>query len=157
MAATTRIAALKSALVDRWRAIGDLAGVQILSAGTGKRDATEYILLVGEDTISQEWGGIGRLARDEELTLVGAVVVMKGTTPGDPEDTIREARDRAVALMAILEASLWDTANAPSVGGIVKSALARPTNLNEGVDGEGRRFAAIRFEVRTGKTRLQNS
>lgn len=154
MASTTRIAVLKSAIVDGLRLRAGLSGVQIMSADIAQRDAKESILLIGEDMIEQEWAAIGRLSRDEMITLTGMIMVK---TPGSSETVIRACRDRCIELMAEVEEFFWDTANAPAVGGIVKSAMARPAELHEIAAGDGSRLAILRFEVRTGRTRLTTS
>jgi len=155
MASTTRIAALKAALADlliaKTGAGGALEGVVVASAEVPTLRTHETIELMGEDLIEQEWAAIGKLARDEEITLNGLVFVRK---PGPPsEAVIRAARDRAVALVAVIEDTLTGTGGDPTVSNTVKAARCRPAELAEFADPEGR-IAMIRFEIKTQLTRL---
>lgn len=149
MANVTRLHELKVAVADKLALRGGLAGVAIHSADMGdEMPAREYIALIGEDIIEQEWAGIGQFGRDEQLTLTGAVYVMR---PGGGEAIVREARSRCITLMGEIEALC--TAD-PSFGGVVRSALARPAELHEIATPEGR-VAVLRFEIRSGPTRLR--
>lgn len=151
MAITSRLAAVKSALVDLWVLRAGLAGVQIASADLGNANyATESIMLVGQDDIEQEWVHVGRLSRDERLTLTGAIYVMK---PGAGEAVIRAARDRGFELMAEIEKSFVETQAASSIGGLVKAARARPFQGHDIITPDGRVYL-LGFEVVTELTRL---
>lgn len=151
MATTSRLAAVKSALVDLWAQRSGLTGVQIASAELGgSAAALERIELIGDDTIEQDWVHVGRLSRDERLTLVGSIYVMK---PGAGETVIRAARDRAFALMAEIELSFTESQAASSIGGLVKAARARPFSGNDIATPDGRVYL-LGFEIVTELTRL---
>lgn len=154
MAATSRLAAFKDAIVDTLLKRDGLSGVQVTSADVGGNSAAhESIQLIGEDMIEQEWAQIGRFSRDETLILTGAIFVK---VPGKGEAIIRQARSRVFVLMAEVEAAFTGTLGDPSMGGVVRSALARPAELMEIVDPDGR-IALLRFEIKSGKTRLQST
>jgi hypothetical protein len=154
VANTTRIAAVKDALCDGLQADAALEGVQVSSAELAwDRAANEGIWLIGEDTIEQEWGPIGRHARDEALTLVGMAYARK---PGKGEDVIRAARSRAVELVGAIEDYLTRPGGDRTIGGTVKAARCRPAELSELADDRGR-IAMIRFEILTQLTRLVGS
>lgn len=151
MANTTRIATLKSGLVDALQAVDELSDVQIASADIGdETDEFETIQFIGEDLIDQEWGAIGNLSRDEQITLRGVVQVVK---PGAGETVIREARDRAAELLGYIEDYFSGPTGDPRVGNRVHAARCRPVSLQERVTTSGR-VALLFFEVQTGKTRL---
>ena len=151
MASTSRLAAVKSALVDTWAARAGLTGVQIASGELGGNAASkERIELIGADTIAQDWAGIGRLSRDESLTLIGSIYVLR---PGAGETVIRAARDRAFALMAEVELSFVESAAGSSIGGLVKAARARPFEGHDILTPRGRVYL-LGFEVLTELTRL---
>lgn len=155
MASTTRIADAKDALCDMLLALtgsGEaLEGVLIRSASDPKVQIHESIELMGEDFIDQEWAAIGRLARDESLTLTGRVYVRR---PGTGESVIRATRARAVALVNAIEDAITGTGGDPTLGGTVKAARCQPVELFEGVSGQSDRVAMVRFEILTQLTRL---
>lgn len=150
---TTRIGALKDAICDRLRTWPALAGVEVYSAEVPLSNANEYIHFIGEDLIEQAWAAIGKYSRDEDITLEGAIYV-KRAGKKDSEEQIREARTRCVFLMGEIEKSFTGTTGDPTVGQVVRSAMARPVELHEMAHSDGGRIALLRFQVRTGKTRL---
>jgi hypothetical protein len=148
---TTVIADLKDELADRLAALPGLAGVKIFSASVSDVPNREYIALIGEDLIEQEWAAIGKFSRDETITLTGAIYVQR---PGKSEDVIREARRRAAELMGEIENVFTGTTGDPGLGGVIRNGHARPAELHEIAAGNGDRVALLRFEIKTGKIRL---
>lgn len=155
MAATTQIHEVKTALVEAWALLPALSGVQIRSAPStdALSAAYEWVQLVGEDDIEQEWAGLGNLARDESLRITGTVFVLK---QGDTETQARAARARAVELMAAIEDYFTGSTGDPSIGGLVRMARANPIGLMEFSEERGR-VAMLGFEIRTGPSRLVRS
>jgi regulator of RNase E activity RraA len=148
--ATTRLHALKAALVSGLQGVPALNGVQVTSAYIGdEQSAVESIQLIGDDRIEGDWATIGKFSRDETITLVGMIEVEK---PGAGELVIQATRDRAVALMGEVEKFIVAD---PSVGGVVKQCKVRPTQMFEHYSAEGR-WCLIRFEIEA-YTRLQAS
>lgn len=146
---TTRIAVIKANLVDELRLRAGLADVLVLSAvPLSEADGrTEFIALVGDDSIEQDWSAIGIRSRDERVTLRGMVYVRRG---GTGETVIRAIRERAVALSAEVEGYIGETTaqNRITVSGTptVSSTLYRATGLAEDVEGMDR-VAVLSFEV----------
>lgn len=154
MANVTRVAVLKDALCDALLALTgsgeDLEGVAISSAELATQWPNQFIEMMGEDMIEQEWGAMGRLAREEAIVLTGRVYVHM---PGQTEAVIRAARSRAVAIVGVIEDLLTGTGADPTLGGVVKAARCRPAELFEAGNDSGR-IAMVRFEIRTQQTRL---
>ncbi len=145
-------------LADQLALRAGLAGVAIYTAvpGVEAAKATEFIALDGADDIEQEWGAIGRLTREEVVTLNAFVWVRRG---GAGETVIRAARARAAALYREVELFFVETKpqNRITVSGTptVDTSLCRATWLRELVDPEGR-TAELGFQVRC-TTRLTAS
>jgi hypothetical protein len=141
MASSTRIHSLKNAVADGLALRAGLAGVQIGTAWYGDdRAQGEAIWLDGPDVLDGDWAALGRLSRDERITLQGVVYVRQ---PGAGETTIRAVRARCVALFAEIEAFIVGD---PSVGGVVLRSLIRPRGLAESMDPEGR-IGILTFEL----------
>jgi hypothetical protein len=91
------------ALREGLRARPNLAGVQISAAPLGgETDARETVWFDDID-LSQTWGMIGSLRRDEAFTLNGTIWV---TRPGKNEDDADTVRARARYILAEIETFL---------------------------------------------------
>lgn len=120
---TTKAGLVEDKLVEQLQVRIGLAGVQVEVGPLGNDQAFgEWIMFgAGESGAlsgAQEWGAIGNRRRDESVTVNGRVYVNK---PGAGAYVIREARDRAMELMAEVEEQLRDD---PKIDGlVVQSAL----------------------------------
>lgn len=119
---TTKAALVEDAFIAQLKARPGLAGVQVEVGPLGNdTDAVEYIQTTGEPaplSSSQVWGAIGNRRKDETVSIRGEIFVEK---PGAGAAVLREARDRALELLAEVEGQLRDD---PHIDGlVVKSAL----------------------------------
>lgn len=142
MATTTQMHVVKNQLVDALALRAGLAGVQIASAYLGKDSAPENIQFLSPDRSDQDWAAIGKLSRDEKLTIQGVVWVIQ---PGAGETIIRSVRARAMALFAEIEAYIRSD---PTLGGTVKQVNATEYSSEEGASPNGR-YCAIEFFIHT--------
>lgn len=150
MATSSRVHVIKSNLADQLALRAGLSGVAIYTAVplSEAEGETEFIAFDGQDEISQEWGALGRLTREEIVTLNAFVWARRG---GAGESIIRAVRARVVALFAEVEGYFVETKpqNRIAVAGVntVDTSLCRATWLRESIDGEGR-VAELGFQVR---------
>lgn len=134
---TSTIPAVKAALVTRYQARAGLTGVQI-SYGWPKGAPQKEMLIVGGVKGEQQWGPMGRRAKDElyDVTHVISVIFSDGVQ--------QNATERAFAILAEIEQELR---NDPQVGGArvvdVRSNFILAENVLGGVDRE----AYIEFSV----------
>jgi hypothetical protein len=144
----TRIAAILDALVDGISARPAFAGVQVRSAFMGdEMDGREFVVFDGTHRLDGDWSSIGRLSRQEIVTVDGSVVVRY---PGGGEQIVRAARSRAAALFADIESFVTASVanNRLMVNGVptVHTSKIRPTGYADGFDPDGR-VAVLTFSV----------
>lgn len=92
-----RLAALAASVPD-----ATLAEVVVSTAELRIDEAFESIEF-GDVESDQDWELLGNLAREEQGTVHGLIWIVK---PGSGEDTIKEARDRAVYLLTVVAVEL---------------------------------------------------
>ena len=106
---TTKAAQVEDALITALKSRAGLTGVQVEAGPLGvKESEPEYIQTVGEPATlsgSQEWGSIGAHRKEETCQILCEIYVRK---PGAGATVLRAARDRALELMAEIEALLRD-------------------------------------------------
>ena len=121
---TSRFGAVVDALVT----LADATSVaQVFDGPSLTADSlTEYVVIGGTEDpgdnageITQEWNGIGAKARQEQGEVQCAVLVSTG------DDTVKTARDRALAIRGEIETALRAD---PSLGGVLAPGWA---HLNE--------------------------
>jgi hypothetical protein len=132
---------VKVAIADGLALRPGLAGVQIATAWLGEESARESIQLRGRDRSTQDWASIGRLQREENLTIEGVIWVVKG---GKDESVIREARGRAFELYAEIEEFVRVD---PSLDDLVKQIETVALDLDEGIHLDGGRYAELSFSI----------
>ncbi len=139
---TSKLHALKVAIVDGLAARANIisAGVQVSGAFLGKDTAVESIQLTGPDHMDQDWAALGKLSRNENITLQGLIWIQK---PGADETVIRSTRARAFELLAEVEDFLRAD---PGVAAVVKYSGLRATDITEGANPEGR-VCQLDFEI----------
>lgn len=148
MATSTRIAAALDALADGLSGRAGMTDVQVTSAYLGSElHGSEFVMLDGDHRMEGEWASLGRLSRNETVTINGTVVVRQ---PGAGEAVVRSARSRAAAIFAEVEAYLTGTTagNRLSVNNVptVNVSRVRPTAYSDGLDPDGR-VAILTFEI----------
>lgn len=145
MATVTSVAhAFMVALADTLALRANLAGVQIATGWLGgDSDARESIQLTAVRA-EQRWGMVGNRRRDEEFTVEGTIWV---TRAGKNEPVIREARERAFALLAEIEDCLRVD---PTVGNIAKGSQVSAYDLDQGATTDGR-WCQVELEILVNK------
>jgi hypothetical protein len=118
---TTKAGQVEDALVAQLQARVGLAGVQVDIGPLGDSSARgEWIQFgVGESAAlsgAQEWGSLGNKRKDERVSITGRVFV---ASSGTGTNRLRDARDRALELMAEVEEQLRDD---PKIDGLVVQA-----------------------------------
>jgi hypothetical protein len=116
--ATSTVPAVKKALRPWLRARLDAASMPTVKVATAIRDATtitqdDEAVVLGNVTGPQEWAGLGAQRKTETPTITCWIEIAK---PGDGEDAIDAARDRAYAILAVVEAALRAD---PTAGGAI--------------------------------------
>jgi len=132
MAATSRVPALYTALVDLCLAAPGYADVQIYSAPIALEQTAPESIQFDDATPTQAWGALGNKARDEEFDLGLTISVV---VPGGGEEEMTAARDRVFALLAVLELLLRTD---PSAGGSVRVAHVTSAPLTQIPTPQGR-------------------
>lgn len=142
---TTKAALVEDKLIEQLQARVGLAGVQVEVGPLGNDSAAyEYIQTTGEPaplSSSQVWGALGNRRKDEAVSIRGEIFVSR---PGAGAAVLREARDRALELLAEVEAQLRDDPHIDNL--VVKSALTEwEERRGAGVDGS--RHSIVVFTV----------
>lgn len=144
VALNTTVSPFLSGLCDALKLRSGLAGVAIFSGPvsdeTGGNEAIEF----SEVQNQIDWYALGRKARKETYTVTGWTLVVKYGK--DEEQTIRDARDRAFALLDEVNTCLVDD---PTVGGIVTTCGITAFDLGQVITGKNTnaRGAAIAFTI----------
>ena len=136
---TSAIASLLDALVDNLSAVSALQGVVIMSGAAGPEIQPEQISLGLDCTIEEARMTMGG-NKMEEITVPGDLYVEKA---GADEDTIREARDRAVEIFAAVETYLNDYS---TIGGTVVDATLSLDKLSNVMSATGR-VCVVEFTI----------
>ncbi len=132
---TSRVPALKSALVARLQADSDLSGIAVTyGPPTPGEWAEREFIWVGAARAAQETAALGQKRREE--TWIQDVVVSCVATMRNDQETLT---DRAYELAGVVEDSLraWSTTQ-PFFGGVVRWALVVGMDLDEYVNDQER-------------------
>jgi hypothetical protein len=133
--------ALQTQIAAEMAATSGYETVEVFSGDMGGETPREAVLFFGTEDASQEWSTIGNLRKGERFTIDYAIWIVK---PGAGETVIREARDRAVDIMAVIETYLrkstvhGDAVNGITLQGTVNEASIEPRRLLQGMNTEGR-------------------
>jgi len=144
VALNTTVSPFLSGLCDALALRSGLQGVAIFSGPvtdtTGGNEAIEF----GEVHNSIDWYALGRKGRKESYDVVGWTLVVKYGKA--EEQTIRDARDRAFAILDEINTCIVDD---PTVGGIVTSCGLTAFDLSQVITGKNTnaRGAAIAFTI----------
>lgn len=136
---TTKLDAAMNAIADGLALRAGLSGVQVGTGPLGAASQQESIQLFTGSS-SQEWATTGR-RKEEELTIDGSIWVSR---PSADDAVIREARARAIALLAELEDFLRLD---PSLGGVVRVSSLASVELDQGVTPDGGRWCQLDFVI----------
>lgn len=132
---TSKLDAAINWLADTLADRAGLAGVQIATGWLGADTSGVETIQILDGLARQQWGGIGRLSREEELEIRLVIFVRK---PGGADSVIRATRARAFALLAEIEDAIRATAAAVSFGGIVRKAQVTDIELEQGANSADR-------------------
>lgn len=107
MTASSRVPALIDAFLAALTADAGLTGVQVVDGPLVTDSAATEWVFVGYDAdpegeymtaqTTQQWAGLGAKAKNEDITLTGAVLVQQGST------AVKPCRDRTFAIFAEVE------------------------------------------------------
>jgi hypothetical protein len=112
--AATAIPAALTGLRDALKARPALSGVTVATGDLGDSTPTdEGIMFLSADQASA-WAALGEEGRMERFTIEG---ILWAEVPGADEDTITEARDRAVVLLNELDGYLRTN---PTIAGVTQ-------------------------------------
>lgn len=118
-----------------------LTGVTVATGPLGDDTPAEAIVLVGVSAADQAYAALGSRPKDDMYDILGGIWVAR---PGAGEAVLKAARDRALALLAEVEADLRE---APNIGlAYVLWANLRPDTLDQGM-GTGTRWCELDFRV----------
>lgn len=112
-----------------------LSGVQIATGWLGADTSGRESIQILDGLSRQQWGGIGRLSREEELEIR---LVIFARRPGGSDTVIREVRARVYELLAEIEDAIRATASAVSFGGVVRKAQVTEIELEQGANSADR-------------------
>lgn len=142
MTAPSTVPAFLDAFKTKLDARVALADVGVFKAHPGDRLTPEHVV-VDRVEFDQEWGPLGRKAREERYT---AHLVIGITKDGAGDDLADDARDRVFALMAEVEDALRTD---PAVTNTVRVTEIAGGELRQGA-GDKTRWAqlALRIDVR---------
>jgi hypothetical protein len=145
MAATSSIPAFFDALKALLDARANIIGPPLVTVATGDLAADtpkEAIVLFGALGPRESVGlrGPQGISADENVTVRGAIWIVK---PGQGETVIKQARDRAAALLAEVEQTL--KAN-PTVSGTCQYAAVSSSGHEAGANDEGR-WHQLNFDI----------
>jgi hypothetical protein len=146
MAATSSIPAFFDALKALLDARPGIIGPPAVTVATGDLAADtpkEAIVLAGTTAADREAVGLRGpqgISHDHNVTVAGAIWIVK---PGQGETVIKQARDRAYALLAELENQLKAT---PTVSDTCKFAAVTADPLEQGTNDEGR-WCQVSFQI----------
>lgn len=133
--------ALQTQVAAEMAATPGFETVPVYSGDMGGETLREAVLFFGVEDASQTWEAIGNLRKGERFTVDFAVWIVK---PGGDEAVIREARGRAVAIVAVIEKYLrkssvhGDAVNGITLQGTVSEAAIETTRVIQGFNTEGR-------------------
>jgi hypothetical protein len=145
MAATSSIPAFFDALKALLDARAGIIGPPLVTVSTGDLglDTPREAIILASALGPRESVGLRGpqgISADENVTVRGAIWIVK---PGQGETVIKQARDRAAALLAELEQTL--KAN-PTVSGICQYAAVSSSGHEAGANDEGR-WHQLNFEI----------
>lgn len=129
------------ALKTRLEARAGLAGVQINSAPMGADTAREAITLHALEG-EQSWAALGQERKKDNFTVTGTTWINK---PGANDAIAKEARDRAAALLAEVEAEMKNGFTTVDGSQIRKLNLSN-VGLAQGANDQGR-WAQVTFSI----------
>jgi hypothetical protein len=124
---TSRVDVVITRLLDLFREVLP-SDVAVVDGPTGPEIPRE-VVVVGDATVSQEWGALGNRKVTEEGTVE---VFVNVAVPGDSAD---EARVRAVGYFALLEVALREHV---TLDGLVEVVALRPSRVVRRLTDEGR-------------------
>lgn len=141
MIATSAIPAFLDAFADALAARADLAGVNVFS-GPVAPDTAGLESIQFDHVEGTQRGRVGNTGREESFDVHGLIYVVTPTPPGKVEQSIRDARDRAFALLAAIETQLRDDTHA---GQTVRRAEITDYPFDQGIAPDGGRAGRISF------------
>ncbi|MGV4984515.1 hypothetical protein ACVB8X_13925 [Streptomyces sp. NRAIS4] len=110
MATSSRVPQLIDALVAVLQAAAGLDGVKVVDGPLVSDSAVSEFVFVGYDgdpegefmtaQTTQQWAGLGAKAKNEDITLTGAILVQRGGID------VKACRDRTFAIFAAVEAAV---------------------------------------------------
>lgn len=120
---------------------GPLTGVNVFTAHPGDEAGTEAVILHTVRNHQSPQGFGAPHLREETYVVEGVVFIARG---GAGETVIKDARDRATALLVEVETQVRDD---PKISGTVASAQIGDQVLEQGFNADLGRFAQWRFEI----------
>ena len=143
MVTTSSIPAFLDALADQLAARADLVGVNVFSGPVNPTTAGRESIQLDSVEATQR-GRAGNGGRNESYDASGLIYITRPTPSGQTEQSIRDCRDRAFAILAAIEAEL-------RAGHTVKQTVRRAEiteyPLDQGAAPDGGRAARISFTV----------
>lgn len=110
MTTSSRVPELLDAFLAALEAAAGLEGVEVVDGPFVSDSAAAEWVFVGYDgdpegdyitaQTTQQWAGIGAKAKNEDVTITGAVLVRQGSV------AVKPCRDRTFAIFAVVEAAV---------------------------------------------------
>lgn len=143
MVTTSSVPAFLDALADTLAARADLVGVNVFSGPVSDTAAgKESIQLDSAD--GTQVGTAGNGGRSESYDASGLIYIVRATPPGQIEQSIRDCRDRAFAILAAIEDELRTN---HTLNQTVRRAEITAYPFDQGAAPDGGRAARISFTI----------